>query len=226
MEKKTGKIKGFFGEFKKFITRGNVLDMAVGVIIGGAFTAIVNGLSNFVLKPIINWLIMLMMGGEGSGGGLSSAVTFLPDGKVYKDILDESGAIIGQEVDMAASLYIDWGSLISAILNFLIVAFVLFMIIRTMNKVAAAKERLAEGIDLDEKREVRKLRKETKLSKKAAKAIYMQHLEELKAQKAEEERLAAEKAAAEEAAAAALAEEKATANTRLLEEIRDLLKNK
>ena len=77
MEKKTGKIKGFFGEFKKFITRGNVLDMAVGVIIGGAFTAIVNGLSNFVLKPIINWLIMLMMGGEGSGGGLSSAVTYL-----------------------------------------------------------------------------------------------------------------------------------------------------
>ena len=118
MEKKIGKIKGFFAEFKKFITRGNVLDMAVGVIIGGAFTAIVNGLSNYVLKPIINWLIMLMMGPESAGGGLSGAVTFLPDGKVYKDILDESGAIIGQEIDMTASLYIDWGSLISAILNF------------------------------------------------------------------------------------------------------------
>ena len=226
MEKKIGKIKGFFAEFKKFITRGNVLDMAVGVIIGGAFTAIVNGLSNYVLKPIINWLIMLMMGPESAGGGLSSAVTFLPDGKVYKDILDESGAIIGQEIDMTASLYIDWGSLISAILNFLIVAFVLFLIIRTMNRVAAARERLAEGIDFDEKMEVRKIRKEQKLSMKEAKALYLERLEAAKAKKAEEERLVAEKAAAEEAAAAAIAEEKAMANTRLLEEIRDLLKNK
>ena len=50
-------MKNFFGEFKKFITRGNVVDMAVGVIVGGAFTAIVNGLSNYVLKPIINWLL-------------------------------------------------------------------------------------------------------------------------------------------------------------------------
>ena len=58
-----GRVKKFFGEFKKFITRGNVLDMAVGVIVGGAFTAIVNGLSNFVLKPIINWLIALIIVG-------------------------------------------------------------------------------------------------------------------------------------------------------------------
>ena len=49
MEKKVGKIKKFFGEFKTFITRGNVLDMAVGVIVGGAFTGIVNGLSNNIL---------------------------------------------------------------------------------------------------------------------------------------------------------------------------------
>ena len=61
-EKKEGKIKKFFGEFKKFITRGNVLDMAVGVIVGGAFTAIVNGLSNFILKPLINWLIAGLIG--------------------------------------------------------------------------------------------------------------------------------------------------------------------
>ena len=226
MEKKVGKIKGFFGEFKKFITRGNVLDMAVGVIIGGAFTAIVNGLSNFVLKPIINWLIMLITGPEKDGGGLASAVTFLPDGKVYKDVLDANGAVIGQEVDMAASLYIDWGSLISAILNFLIVAFVLFMIVRTINKIAAAKERLADGIDFDEKKEICKICRKERVSKKMAVKIYQQRVEELKAQKAEEDRIAAEKAAEEAAAAAAAEEAKATANTRLLEEIRDLLKNK
>ena len=53
-------MRNFFKEFKNFITRGNVVDMAVGVIVGGAFTAIVNGLSNFILKPVINWLL----GGE------------------------------------------------------------------------------------------------------------------------------------------------------------------
>ena len=46
-------MKKFFEEFKKFITRGNVVDMAVGVIVGSAFTSIVNGLSNFILKPFI-----------------------------------------------------------------------------------------------------------------------------------------------------------------------------
>ena len=57
MEKKIKGIKKFFEEFKKFITRGNVLDMAVGVIVGGAFTSIVNGLSNNILKPLINWCL-------------------------------------------------------------------------------------------------------------------------------------------------------------------------
>ena len=222
MEKKIGKIKGFFGEFKKFITRGNVLDMAVGVIVGGAFTGIVNGLSNFVLKPIINWLIALILGAE----GLSDIVTFLPNGRVYKDVLNDAGAVIGKEIDMAASFYIDWGSFISAIINFLIIAFVLFMIVRTMNKIAAAKERLADGIDLDEKKEVRKIRREERVSKRVAMRIYQARVEEMKAQKAEADRIAAEKAAEEAAAAAAAAEEKAMANTRLLEEIRDLLKNK
>ena len=47
----------FFGEFKKFITRGNVVDMAVGVIVGSSFTAIVNALSNNILKPLINYLL-------------------------------------------------------------------------------------------------------------------------------------------------------------------------
>ena len=58
-------MKKFFGEFKKFIARGNVLDMSVGVIVGGAFTGIVNGLSNFILKPIINWILSLIIGANG-----------------------------------------------------------------------------------------------------------------------------------------------------------------
>ena len=208
MEKKVKGLKKFFSEFKTFITRGNVLDMAVGVIIGGAFTGIVNGLSNFVLKPIINFLLALILGKD----GLSGAVTFLGDPAYLED----------GTIDLANSIYIDWGSFISAIINFLIVAFVLFMIIRTMNQIATAKERMIDEMDLKEKKAIAKIRLEEKVSKKQAIAIYEQRLEEAKAKKAEEERLAKEKAEEE----ARIAEEKATANTRLLEEIRDLLKNK
>ena len=55
-------MRKFFEEFKKFITRGNVVDMAVGVIVGGAFTAIVNGMSNFILKPLVNALLAVLLG--------------------------------------------------------------------------------------------------------------------------------------------------------------------
>ena len=204
-EKKPGAIRKFFGEFKKFITRGNVLDMAVGVIVGGAFTGIVNGLSNNVLKPLINWLLAVVIG----DGGLEGAITML------SPAYDEAGAVI-----LADSIYIDWGAFISAIINFLLIAFVLFSIVRMFNKVAEAKE-LSE-LNWNKKKEIYKIRFEQKVSKKKAKEIYAKRLEEEKAKKAEEARLAEEKAAAEKAAA----EEKAMANTRLLEEIRDLLKQK
>ena len=57
-------MKKFFGEFKKFITRGNVVDLAVGVIIGSAFTAIVTALTNNVFKPLINFIIFKLLGSE------------------------------------------------------------------------------------------------------------------------------------------------------------------
>ena len=199
------KGKGFFAEFKKFITRGNVLDMAVGVIVGGAFTAIVNALSNNILKPIINWVLALILGKE----GLTGIVTFLPKGRVYKDILNDAGVKIGQEIDMAASFYIDWGAVISAVINFLLIAFVLFSIVRIINRVADAKDEAINGVDANEKKAIKKIRKEEKVSKLEAAAIYLRRMEEAKA--AEEARIA---------------EEKAMANTNLLAEIRDLLKNK
>lgn len=209
MEKKLRGIKKFFEEFKKFITRGNVLDMAVGVIVGGAFTAIVNALSNNILKPIINWLLSLVLGKD----GLAGALTFLS--KVYD-------AENPEVIDLANSIYIDWGAFISAIINFLLIAFVLFIIVRTMNNLAQAHERMLEGWDLDDKREIAKIRYTEKVSKKQAKAIWAERKAKLEVEKAEQARIAAEKAAAD----AKAAEEKAQANTRLLEEIRDLLKQK
>jgi len=136
-------MKKFFQEFKKFITRGNVVDMAVGVIVGGAFTAIVNGLSNFILKPVINWLLAMIIGAD----TLSEQLTFLKRVDTTVEILDESGTVIGTEVvpDLAESIYIDWGSFINAIINFVIVAFVLFIIVKIFNKFREDSEALKAG---------------------------------------------------------------------------------
>ena len=198
-------MKKFFGEFKKFITRGNVLDMSVGVIVGGAFTAIVNGLSNFVLKPVINWLLALVLG----KGSLSEVYTFLGE-PAYK--LAEDG--VTQVVDLANSFYIDWGAFINAIINFLLIAIVLFSIVRIINKMkesgAEAKKDRAE-----EKEAVKKYRGQG-ISKKEAVARYRADLK-----RAEEEKAAAEKAAADAAAAAEAAKEK---EMDVLKDIRELLR--
>ena len=113
-------MKGFFEEFKKFITRGNVLDMSVGVIVGGAFTAIVNGMSNFILKPIINWLLAIIFGSN----SLSDIYTYL----TFTPKLDDAGNAVLNEfgkpfADLANSIYIDWGAFINAVINFLLIAF-------------------------------------------------------------------------------------------------------
>ena len=168
-------MKKFFQEFKKFITRGNVLDMSVGVIVGGAFTAIVNGLTNNILKPLVNWLLALILGNN----GLESAVTIL------SPAYDAEGAL-----DLAKSIYIDWGAFISAIINFLLIALVLFTIVRAINfansEVARAKT-LGGALS---KEEIKALRKQGK-SRKEIKALQQQRLADV----AEQARLAAEEAA-------------------------------
>lgn len=114
------KQRGFFKDFKKFVTRGNVVDMAIGVIVGGAFTAIITALSNHVLKPVINWMLAKILKKD----SLSEVYTFLTrvDGA--------DGA-----PDLTQSIYIDWGALINAVLNFLLVAFTLFVIARIASSV-------------------------------------------------------------------------------------------
>ena len=208
-------MKKFFGEFKKFITRGNVVDMAVGVIVGGAFTGIVNGLSNYILKPLINWLLALIIPGD---GGLENAITMLSP--AYTETVVEGTEEVIRTLDLAKSIYIDWGAFISAIINFFLIAIVLFIIVKTINGVRDANKAVLGNLKSEDKKAIRAIRKAQKVSKKEAQAIYAAQLEAAAAAKAEEERIAAEKAAEE----ARLAEEKAMANTVLLAEIRDLLK--
>ncbi len=176
-------MKKFFKEFKAFISRGNVMDMAVGVIIGGAFSAIVTALTNHILMPVINWVIAAIVGKDGMAG----AVTFLS--KVYT--LDEAGQIVvdangAQVIDMANSIYINWGAFITAIINFILIALVLFMIIKSFNNIKSANNSRYCGYTKEEYFELRKQGKSQKDVEALAKERDEKAAEEA-AKKAEEE---------------------------------------
>ena len=191
-------MKKFFEEFKKFITRGNIIDMSVGVIVGGAFTSIVNALSNNILKPLINWILALVLGSD----SLSGIYTYLTKVTVKDEITGE------EVVDLAQSIYIDWGAFVNAIINFLIIAIVLFSIVKFINVLSDQKAKMN---DMKFKIE-RKQAKGKKLNKK-----------ELAFLEAEAKRLAEEeqkKLELEEA------EKNKVTTESLLSEIRDLLKNR
>ena len=199
-------MKNFFTEFKKFITRGNVVDMAVGVIVGSSFTAIVNGLSNFILKPFINFLLALVLGTD----SLSEVYTYLK--RAY--VVAEDGTLTS-EIDLAKSIYIDWGSFINAIINFFLVAFVLFTIVKIFNRVREGQKSLADELNegkptKEERKEMKKLG--IKFSDKAAVSAYYAE----KARQIEEAKKEAEEKARLEREANPTTEE-------LLKQIRDLL---
>lgn len=110
--------KGFFAEFKKFIMRGNVIDLAVGVIVGGAFQAIVKSLVDDVVMPVISLATK----------GINFADLFIAlDGKEYATLA------AAQEAGAAT---LNYGNFISAVLNFIIMAFVVFLLVKGINTVA------------------------------------------------------------------------------------------
>ena len=169
-------MKKFFGEFKKFISRGNVMDMAVGMIIGSAFTAIVTALSNGILKPLINWVISLCAGGDSDA--LSQVYTYLVT--AYKT--ETIDGVETQVIDLANSIYIDWGAFISAIINFLLIAIVLFSIVKTFNKVKEMNESTVKKL-----KSKKKLKPEEQMALEEA---LKREEEEAKQKALEEERLA------------------------------------
>lgn len=201
-------MKKFFGEFKKFITRGNIVDMSVGVIVGGAFTGIVNALSNNILKPVINFFLALILGKD----SLSGIFTYLKKVETTQTI----DGVTTTVVDLEQSIYIDWGAFINAIINFLIIAFVLFSIVKAFNKLSESQKRLQD------RKNIIKFKQDNgiKLSKKDL--AFLKDLE-IKEQEAKEASLKAEEEArikAEEEA------KKLTKSEALLVEIRDLLAKK
>ena len=183
-------MKKFFKEFKEFITRGNVVDLAVGMIIGAAFTAIVTALVNGVFKPLIDAIPM---------GDVNGLITMLRPAYM----IDETGAKV---IDMANSVYIDWGAFIMAIVNFIITALVLFLIIKAINTFRTNTEKL-KGAQID---------KQLKAELKAQGMNKKQMIEYVAAKQAEEETKAKAEAEAN----------KPETTEQILAEIRELLKNK
>lgn len=107
-------MKKFLKEFKKFISKGNVLDLAVGVIIGGAFSSIVTALTDNIIKPILNCI---------------------------------GGAEIQGKIHLLGDNYIDYGAFLSAIVNFLIMALIIFCIVKAVNKAMSLGKKQEESVE-------------------------------------------------------------------------------
>ncbi len=108
LNKAKEKGKGFIGEFKAFVLRGNVMDMAIGVIIGGAFATIVTALTDDFINPIINSI---------------------------------GGAEIKGQLAIWGGQYLNWGHFVTSVINFLIMAFILFLMLKGVNKLVEAGKR-------------------------------------------------------------------------------------
>ena len=116
----------FFKEFKQFAMRGNVVDMAVGIIIGAAFGKIVSSLVNDVIMPPIGMLL----------GGIN----FSEFRMVIKDAVPATVDAAGNAVPEIAAVTLNYGSFIQVIIDFLIIALAIFMMIRVMNKMQKKEE--------------------------------------------------------------------------------------
>ena len=106
-----GKGKGFIEEFKSFILRGNVMDMAIGVIIGAAFSDIVTALTNDFINPLINGI---------------------------------GGAEVAGKIKIYGGQYLNWGDFVTSVINFIIMAFVLFIMLKVVNKIMTAGKKKTE----------------------------------------------------------------------------------
>lgn len=113
------KSKGFFGEFKTFITRGNVLDMAVGIIVGSAFTAIVNSLVNQVIMPVVGLLV----------GGVNFSSLRI---------------VLKAATDTTAEVALEYGAFLQQVVNFFIISLAVFVMVKAINAFHRKKEKQVE----------------------------------------------------------------------------------
>ena len=128
MSKKNGKVSGLWKEFTEFAIKGNAMALAVGTIIGGAFSTITKSLTNDLIMPVVNIFL--------GGADFSEAKIALPRmpwvEPTYETIVNEAGEEVVQEV----LNYLTYGNFISAVINFAILALVVFWLVKGLNKLA------------------------------------------------------------------------------------------
>lgn len=191
-------MRKFFKEFKAFISRGNVFDLAVGMIIATAFNKIVSSLVNDIIMPLITWAT-----GKASLADLS--------------------VVLRRNAEGVASLTWNYGNFIQTIIDFMIIALSVFIMVKVVTNSRKKFKEFETKILEETKDERRALRKEcrkiAKEQKRSFKEVYQEHIEENKRMK--EEQLSKEKAEKERLAA----EEKINnpSEQQLLKEIRDYL---
>ena len=212
MAKKNRKKSTFFSDFKAFITKGNVMDMAVGVVIGTAFSAIVNSLVKDIIMPLLN--LATGNGVEGLSVVLNGVDKYLPDGTINPE-----------------AILWNYGNFLQSIINFLIIALCIFTTLRIIMNIKKAKDKIADMAKRDKKADEQVLTEQTQAAQEAVADV----AEEVKEEKpAEEQAVVAQDVAPNEATAEATesesveqkaeepVEEKET-QEKLLKQIRDLL---
>lgn len=152
------KSKGFVDEFKKFISQGSVMDLAVGMVIGAAFTSIVTSLVNDIIMPLVG----LLLGGV-NFSGLSIRINNFFGGN------DQT--------------VIAYGAFLQAVVNFLIVAFSLFVVVKTMNKMKDRAKAVADKVKKEETAEEKKEEKKEEDLEKEQIKLLKEIRDELKAKK-------------------------------------------
>ncbi len=212
MAKKNRKKSTFFSDFKAFITKGNVMDMAVGVVIGTAFSAIVNSLVKDIIMPLLN--LATGNGVEGLSVVLNGVDKYLPDGTINPE-----------------AILWNYGNFLQSIINFLIIALCIFTTLRIIMNIKKAKDKISDMAKRDKKADEQVLTEQTQAAQEAVADV----AEEVKEEKpAEEQAVAAQDVAPNEVTAEATesegieqkaeepVEEKETQED-LLKQIRDLL---
>ena len=130
------KKPSWWDEFKTFAIKGNAMALAVGTIIGGAFSTITKSLTNDLIMPVVNIFL--------GGADFSEAKIALPRmpwvDPTYETVLNEAGEEVVQEVQN----YLTYGNLISAIINFMILALVVFFLVKGLNKLSEAAKKKEE----------------------------------------------------------------------------------
>lgn len=191
-------MRKFFKEFKAFITKGNVFDMAVGLIIATAFNKIVSSMVNDLLMPLVTWAT-----GAASVADLSIVLRTASDG---------------------TQLTWKYGNFLQTVIDFLIIAFSIFIMVKIVTSSREKFKELNEFVAKQSKKEVREakkaVRKKAKEEGRPFKVVWAEYEQEVKCQEEEKARILAEEKARKEA------EEKLNNPTQeeLLKEIRDLLK--